>query len=89
MLIETNLHDLIEATHCIHYAAFRASKMQHIGRKSSILPSDDNYAAQLNATKDEVYAEMNRREESMRSAFVLKIQEKETELRGKEEEVGD
>ena len=58
-----------------------------MGRRQSVLPSDDQYASSVVASQQELRDEMGRREEEMRQKFFSKVKEKEAELREMEEAV--
>ncbi|KAJ3066857.1 hypothetical protein HDU98_009893 [Podochytrium sp. JEL0797] len=87
MIIRTNLQDLIETTHNIHYALFRSSKIRGsvVGRPESILQSDEVYDQQIEGAQLSAKQEMQRKEEELKEAFVAKIRIKEEELRAREE----
>ncbi|KAJ3400661.1 hypothetical protein HDU80_006718 [Chytriomyces hyalinus] len=87
MVIRTNLQDLIETTHTIHYALFRSSKIRGsvVGRPESIIASDEIYDQQVEGAQLNAKAEMQRKEDELKSNFVLKIREKEQQLREREE----
>ncbi|KAI9350203.1 septin B [Obelidium mucronatum] len=87
MIIRTNLQDLIETTHNIHYALFRSSKIRGsiVGRPESILQSDEIFDQQVEGAQLNAKQEMQRKEEELKEAFVAKIREKENELREREE----
>ncbi|KAI8615009.1 Septin-domain-containing protein [Chytriomyces sp. MP71] len=87
MVIRTNLQDLIETTHNIHYALFRSSKIRGsvVGRPESILASDEVYDQQVEGAQLNAKAEMQRKEDELKAGFVLKIREKEQQLREREE----
>jgi septin family protein len=87
MLMDTCLADLIETTHTIHYANYRAAQMRANGRRESILACDEAYESRIEATKQSMAEEMHHKEEEMRQAFVQKVREKEAALREREEQL--
>lgn len=87
LLIQTNLQDLIESTHVIHYAAYRSSQIQSKERPESFLACDDMYDARIETAKRTIQVEMSKKEDAMREMFVVKVKEKEAELRAREEKL--
>ncbi|KAJ3194803.1 Septin-6 [Irineochytrium annulatum] len=86
LLIRTNLQDLIETTHNIHYAQFRSSKIRvQSGRPESFLACDDFYESRIESARRNLMEEMQRKEDDMRQKFVAKVREKEQSLREREE----
>ncbi|RKO88058.1 Septin-type guanine nucleotide-binding (G) domain-containing protein, partial [Blyttiomyces helicus] len=81
LLIRTNLQDLIETTHAVHYAQFRSTQIRGQGRPESFLACDEFYESRIDSAKRALAEEMQRKEEEMRSMFVNKVREKEAELR--------
>ncbi|KAJ3348386.1 Septin-6 [Entophlyctis luteolus] len=87
MVIRTNLQDLIESTHNIHYALFRSSKIRGsmVGRPEVLLQSDEVYDQQVEGAQLNAKQEMQRREEELKETFLARIRGKENELREREE----
>ncbi|KAJ3294934.1 Septin [Rhizoclosmatium globosum] len=87
MIIKTNLQDLIETTHNVHYALFRSSKIRGsmVGRPEALLQSDEVYDQQVEGAQLTAKQEMQRKEEELKEAFVAKVKAKEAELRDREE----
>ncbi|KAJ1566692.1 hypothetical protein HK096_000669 [Nowakowskiella sp. JEL0078] len=85
LLIRTNLQDLIETTHTVHYAQYRASKIRTKGRPDSYLACDDLYDSRVENARRYHAEDMQKREDEMRQMFVQKVREKEAELREREE----
>jgi len=84
MLIRTNMEDLRETTHCRHYELYRRCKLQEMGFQ-------DNESMSLQETYEhkraEHLAELQKKEEEMRQMFVVRVKEKETELKEAEKEL--
>lgn len=85
LLISTNMQDLIDTTHSIHYAAHRGVKIRGKGRPESFLACDDLYESNIENVKRNLQEEMQKKEEAMRQRFVTKVREKEQQLREREE----
>ncbi|KAG0041683.1 hypothetical protein BGZ83_001446, partial [Gryganskiella cystojenkinii] len=85
LLMSTCLHDLVETTHTIHYHRHRGDALRAAGRPISILECDETYESQIEGTKQINKQALEQREESIRLLFVQKVQEKEAELRQREE----
>jgi septin family protein len=81
------LSDLIETTHTVHYASYRARALRKPGRPESILPSDDSYDDKIGVATKEQREELLRREEQLRQSFMVQVREKEVYLKDKEEMV--
>jgi septin family protein len=81
LLISSNMQDLIDTTHSIHYASFRGVKIRGKGRPESFLACDDFYESNIENVKRNLQDEMQKKEEAMRQRFVAKVREKEQELR--------
>jgi len=84
MLIRTNMEDLRETTHSLHYELYRRCKLQEMG-------FSDNESMSLQETYEhkraEHQAELQKKEEEMRQMFVVRVKEKETELKDAEKEL--
>lgn len=81
------LHDLLETSHTVHYHNYRAKKLRSSGRPESILACDDSYEHRIERSKQSMAEEMIKKEEEMRQNFVMKVREKEANLREREEQV--
>lgn len=79
--VRTNLQDLIDTTHIIHYAQYRSSKIRSKGRPESFLACDEFYESRIDNAKKGLVDEMQKREDEMRQMFVAKVREKEASLR--------
>jgi len=84
MLVRTNMEDLRETTHYRHYELYRRCKLQEMG-------FTDNESMSLQETyeqkRTEHLAELQKKEEEMRQMFVVRVKEKETELKDAEKEL--
>ncbi|KAJ3086240.1 Septin-6 [Quaeritorhiza haematococci] len=87
LLIRTNLQDLIETTHSIHYAQYRSSQIRSKGRPESFLACDEFYETRIENAKRSLADEMQKKEDEMRQMFVAKVREKEASLREREEQL--
>nr|XP_002123354.1 septin-11 [Ciona intestinalis] len=90
MLVRVNMEDLREKTHTKHYELYRRSKLTEMGF------IDDNDGGK-NFSLQEVYEskrndhlnELQRKEDEMRQMFVLRVKDKEGELKKSEKELHD
>ncbi|KAJ3115652.1 hypothetical protein HDU96_000270 [Phlyctochytrium bullatum] len=86
LLIRTNLQDLIETTHNIHYAQYRSAQIRgQNGRPESFLACDEFFESRIENARRQLHEEMQRKEDEMRQKFVAKVREKEQSLREREE----
>lgn len=84
MLLRTNMEDLRETTHYRHYELYRRCKLQEMG-----FSDDESMSLQetYEKKKQEHVSEMQRKEEEMRQMFVVRVKEKEAELKEAEKEL--
>merc|ERR1712002_244971 len=84
MLIRTNMEDLRETTHFRHYELYRRCKLQEMG-----FADDESMSLQetYEHKRTEHLAELQKKEEEMRQMFVVRVKEKETELKEAEKEL--
>lgn len=75
------MQDLIETTHMVHYAKYRADQIRNKGRPESFLACDEFYESRIENAKKSLQDEMQRKEDEMRQMFVAKVREKEASLR--------
>jgi len=84
MLLRTNMEDLRESTHHKHYELYRRAKLHQLG-------FTDNESMSLQETYEQKRAEhvadLQRKEEEMRQMFVVRVKEKEAELKEAEREL--
>ena len=91
MLIRTNMQDLIESTHTKHYELYRKNRLLQMGFTDTstvdgvgkLLTLSENYEARQTEHK----ADIQKREDEIREAFVNRVKYKETELKEAEKEV--
>ncbi|XP_077864125.1 septin-11-like isoform X2 [Saccoglossus kowalevskii] len=88
MLIRTNMEDLIEQTHARHYELYRRCRLEEMGfvdshpdGKASSL--QETYEAKRNAHMQQ----LQQKEDEMRQSFVVRVKEKEAELKQAEKEL--
>lgn len=89
MMIQTNLQDLIESTHLVHYATYRSGRIRQKGRPESFLACDEYYDSRIDVAKRGLADELQGREDEMRQMFVGKVREKEANLREREERLNE
>ncbi|XP_074650387.1 septin-2-like isoform X2 [Tubulanus polymorphus] len=84
MLLRTNMEDLREKTHSKHYELYRKNRLISMGFA-------DNDGSSLQETyeqkRQEHLAQLQKREEEMRQMFVVRVKEKETELKDSEKDL--
>ena len=89
MLIRTNMHDLIESTHNKHYEVYRKTRLAEMGFSDSngvngkCMSISESYEAKHTEQK----AEIQKKEDEIKEAFVAKVKSKEAELKDAEREV--
>uniref|UniRef100_A0A673B6N9 Septin n=1 Tax=Sphaeramia orbicularis TaxID=375764 RepID=A0A673B6N9_9TELE len=88
MLICVNMEDLREQTHTRHYELYRRCKLEEMGFKDTD-PECKPVSLQqtYEAKRQEFLEELQRREDEMRQMFVLRVKEKEAELKDAEREL--
>ncbi|XP_048884837.1 septin-6 isoform X2 [Brienomyrus brachyistius] len=88
MLIRVNMEDLREQTHARHYELYRRCKLEEMGFKDTD-PDSKPFSLQetYEAKRNEFMGELQRKEEEMRQMFVLRVKEKEAELKEAEKEL--
>ncbi|XP_019647534.1 PREDICTED: septin-11-like isoform X1 [Branchiostoma belcheri] len=88
MLVRTNMEDLRETTHTRHYELFRRCRLEEMG---FVDDDSDNKPFSLHETYEakrvEHLNELQRKEEEMRQMFVVRVKEKEGELKEAEKEL--
>ncbi|KAJ8324897.1 hypothetical protein BDV3_004558 [Batrachochytrium dendrobatidis] len=85
LLIRTNMQDLIDTTHTVHYSQYRGIKIRGNQRPESFLACDDYYETRVDTAKRSLAEDMQRKEDDMRQRFVAKVREKELNLRERED----
>ncbi|XP_069980521.1 septin-2 isoform X1 [Penaeus vannamei] len=88
MLIRTNMEDMREVTHSKHYELYRKKVLETMGFTDV---GQDNQPVSFQQTFEqkrvEHREELQRKEDEMRQTFVLRVKEKETELKEVEKEL--
>lgn len=85
------MEDLRESTHSVHYENYRTQRLIEMGfgdgsdtpKAGGTLTFQEN----IEARREKHYAEMKRKEDEMRQTFVLRVKEKEAELKEQEKEI--
>lgn len=90
MALRTNMEDLREKTHTMHYERFRSQKLVQMGFADK---GADNQPVSLQETyeakRTEHVRDMQTKEERMRQMFVQKVKDKEAELKSAEQKLHD
>ncbi|KAJ1654792.1 Septin-6 [Dispira simplex] len=87
LVMEICLDDLITSTHYRFYADFRIRLMRMNGRPESILPFDENFDEKLQQTQSRFERDIQQQENEIKGRFLVMIQEKDVELRAKEDKL--
>ncbi|CAK8683804.1 septin-6-like [Clavelina lepadiformis] len=90
MLVRVNMEDLREKTHTKHYELYRRSKLTEMGFVDDTT-GGKNFSLQevYESKRSEHLNELQRKEDEMRQMFVLRVKEKEGELKKSEKELHD
>jgi len=91
MLIRTNMQDLIESTHFKHYELFRSNRLAQMGFSDSANTNGKcmSISETYEAKHTELKAEIQKKEDEIKEAFVAKVKAKEAELKEAERELHD
>ncbi|KAK7469906.1 hypothetical protein BaRGS_00036069 [Batillaria attramentaria] len=84
MLIRTNMEDLRETTHFRHFELYRRHKLEEMGFSDSDTRSLSETYEQK---RQEHITSLQKKEEEMRQTFVIRVKEKEAELKDSEKEL--
>ncbi|GAB6020473.1 Septin-6 [Chamberlinius hualienensis] len=88
MLIRTNMEDMREQTHTRHYELYRRVRLEQMGFSDV---DSDNKPVSVPETyeqkRQEHLQDLQRKEDDMRQMFVVRVKEKETELKEAEKEL--
>jgi len=88
MLIRTNMEDMREVTHSSHYELYRKKMLEQMGFSDI---GENNQPKSFQETfeqkREEHKADLQRKEDEMRQSFVLRVKDKETELKEVEKEL--
>ncbi|KAJ6647110.1 Septin-2 [Pseudolycoriella hygida] len=88
MLIRTNMEDMREKTHTKHYELYRQKRLEQMG--FSDVDRDNkpvSFQQTFEAKRSNHMAELQGKEDEMRQMFVLRVKEKEAELKENEKEL--
>jgi len=85
MLIRTNMEDLRDATHAKHYEVYRKHRLQEMGFSDNDKAA--SFAEQYTLRRESHLSSLQQREEEMRQKFVIRVKEKESELKEAEREL--
>lgn len=88
MLIRTNMEDMREQTHARHYELYRRMRLEQMG--FSDVGADNkpiSFQETYEQKRQEHHQELQRKEEEMRQMFVVRVKEKESELKDAEKEL--
>jgi septin 6/8/11 len=88
MLIRTNMEDMREKTHCRHYELYRKKRLEQMG--FSDVDADNkpiSFQQTSEAKRSNHLQELQQKEDEMRQMFVVRVKEKEAELKEAEKEL--
>lgn len=88
MLIRTNMEDMRDQTHARHYELYRRMRLEQMG--FSDVGADNkpiSFQETYEQKRQEHLQELSRKEEEMRQMFVVRVKEKESELKDAEKEL--
>jgi len=84
MLIRTNMEDLREVTHAKHYELYRRHKLEEMGFSDS---ESRSLSETYEQKRQEHVSTLQKKEDEMRQMFVIRVKEKESELKEAEKEL--
>merc|ERR1712066_735641 len=90
MLIRTNMEDLRDTTHSRHFEVYRKQRLQEMGFSDGDAGGGGNgssFAEQYNTRRASHLSSLQQKEEDMRQKFVIRVKEKEGELKEAEKEL--
>lgn len=88
MLIRTNMEDMREKTHTRHYELYRQKRLEQMGFTD--VDSENkpvSFQQTFEAKRSNHLAELQAKEDEVRQMFVVRVKEKEAELKDSEKEV--
>lgn len=88
MLIRTNMEDMREKTHTKHYELYRQKRLEQMGFTD--VDSENkpvSFQQTFEAKRSNHVAELQAKEDEVRQMFVVRVKEKEAELKESEKEV--
>ncbi|KAI6660299.1 Septin-6 isoform X2 [Oopsacas minuta] len=80
MLIRTNMEDLRERTHTVHYELYRREQLQRMGSKEIAEPIRGNVKDMYEMKRQQYKLELEKKEQRLKTNFISKVKQKETEL---------
>lgn len=91
MLIRTNMFDLIERTHSVHYEQYRLNRLRTLGISRCVDQSDEvgdtNHLAYFEKRRASLRQEHEQGEAELKGRFIERVKKKEVELRRMEREI--
>lgn len=88
MLIRTNMEDMREKTHCVHYELYRKKRLEQMG--FSDVDSENkpiSFQQTFENKRSNHLQELQQKEDEMRQMFVVRVKEKEAELKDAEKDL--
>ncbi|GAB0096411.1 Septin-2 [Sergentomyia squamirostris] len=88
MLIRTNMEDMREKTHTRHYELYRQKRLEQMGFTD--VDSENkpvSFQQTFEAKRSNHLAELQQKEDEMRQMFVVRVKEKEAELKDSEKDL--
>ncbi|EEB11427.1 Septin-2, putative [Pediculus humanus corporis] len=88
MLIRTNMEDMREKTHTKHYETYRKKRLEQMGFSDVDAENKPlSFQNAFEAKRNNHMQELQQKEEEMRQMFVVRVREKEAELKEAEKEL--
>ncbi|MCL4118257.1 UNVERIFIED_CONTAM: hypothetical protein GTU68_050626 [Idotea baltica] len=88
MLIRTNMEDMREVTHTRHFELYRKKILEQMGFSDVGVNNEPvSFQETFEQKREEHRQELQRKEDEMRQTFVLRVKEKETDLKEVEKEL--
>lgn len=88
MLIRTNMEDMREKTHTRHYELYRQKRLEQMGFSDVDAENKPiSFQQTFEAKRSNHLAELQQKEDDMRQMFVIRVKEKEAELKDNEKDV--
>lgn len=86
MLIRTNMEDLRDTTHNRHYEVYRKDRLREMGFTDNE-GQPGSFAEQYTQRRENHLSSLQQKEEEMRQKFVIRVKEKESELKDAERDL--
>ncbi|XP_060530956.1 septin-2 isoform X2 [Cylas formicarius] len=88
MLIRTNMEDMREKTHCRHYELYRKKRLEQMGFSDVDANNKPiSFQETFEHKRSNHLQELQQKEDEMRQMFVVRVKEKEAELKEAEKEL--